>query len=84
MKRFKKYVETYLILVIYLLVSAYLIYQKEVGKLVPDDLRLFLILNFTCLGLGFFSFFNYEKTVRIAGLIMMISTIITTAIMLFA
>lgn len=84
MKKIKKYLETYSILVIYLVVSAYLIYQKQVGALVPEDFNLFLILTFICLGLGFFSFFSFEKKVRIVGFIMMFSTIITTLFMLFA
>lgn len=82
MKKYKLCIETYIIMTIYLAISIYLIYQKNIGQLVYADFQLFLVVTVLCFGLGFFSFFNMERNIRIAGLIFMILTLITTSLYL--
>lgn len=83
MKKYKQYVESYLMISIYLVVSGYLIYQKNAGHLVYADAKLFLALTVIFFVIGFFSFFNIDRSIQIAGLVLMLMTLLTTSLYLF-
>lgn len=83
MKKIKRFVDNFGFLAIYLAVSSYLIYSNKTQEVLVADQKLFLILSMLSLGIGFFSFFSFEKIHRIAGLLMMVSTIVMTSLYLF-
>jgi hypothetical protein len=79
----KNYLETVATISIYVAVAIYIIIQKVNGALVYPDAQLFVGLTIVFFLLGFISFFNIKRYVRIAGLSLMLITILMTALFLF-
>lgn len=83
MKKYKEYIQTYLVISVYVVVSGYLIYLKNTNNFVGADAQLFCVLTIAFYALGFISFCNTRMYVKLAGLILMTTTMIMTALYLF-
>lgn len=79
----KEYLATATTIAIYVVVSIYLIVQRLNGNLVYADAQLFVGLTVVFFLLGLLSFFNLKLYVSISGMILMLMTLIMTALFLF-